>query len=47
MVSLFDVHVTVHCDQFLKINQLDAPISQIYFGMKLLHVLDSPSVQNM
>jgi hypothetical protein len=30
-----DVHVTVHRDKFLIINQLDAPISQIYFGMKL------------
>jgi len=30
-----DVHVTVHRDEFLIINQLDAPISQIYFGMKL------------
>jgi len=31
----FDVHVTVHRDTFLIINQLDALISQIYFGMKL------------
>jgi len=31
----FDVHVTVHRDKFLIINQLDAPISQIYFGVKL------------
>jgi len=46
MVSLFDVHVTVHRDQFLKINQLDAPISQIYFGMELLHVSDSSSVHH-
>jgi len=29
------VHVTVHRDKFLIINQLDAQISQIYFGMKL------------
>ena len=27
--------VTVHRDKFLIINQLYAPISQIYFGMKL------------
>jgi len=29
------VHVTVHRDIFLIINQPDAIISQIYFGMKL------------
>ena len=34
----FDVHVTVHRDKFLIINQLDTSISQIYFGMKL-HML--------
>ena len=31
----FDVHVTVHRDKFLVINQLDVVISQIYFGRKL------------
>jgi hypothetical protein len=33
-VSLFYVHVTVNRDKFIK-KQLDALISQIYFGMKL------------
>jgi hypothetical protein len=33
--NYFDVHVTVHRDKFLIINQLDAPIFQIYFGIKL------------
>ena len=33
--SFFDVHVTVHRDKFLLINQPDALISQIYFGRKL------------
>jgi len=32
---MFDVHVNMHCDKFLIINQPDAPISQIYFGRKL------------
>ena len=32
---VFAVHVNVYRDKFLIINQLDAPISQIYFGMKL------------
>jgi len=31
----FDVHVTLLCDKFLIINQLDTLISQIYFGKKL------------
>jgi hypothetical protein len=31
----FDVHVIVQHDKFFIINQPDAPISQIYFGMKL------------
>jgi len=31
----FYVHVTVHRNKFLYNNQLDALISQIYFGMKL------------
>ena len=31
----FDVYVTVHRDKFLIIKQLNAPVSQIYFGMKL------------
>ena len=33
--TIFDVHVTVHLDKFLAINQLDTLISQIYFGRKL------------
>jgi hypothetical protein len=32
---LFDVHVTVHRDEFLTLNQPDALISQIFVGMKL------------
>jgi hypothetical protein len=35
MYFWFDVHVTVHRDKFLTINQLDALISQIYFRRKL------------
>jgi len=31
----FDIRVTVHRDKFLIINELDALISQIYFGKKL------------
>ena len=38
------VHVTVHRDEFLTINQLDALISQIYFWNEILHVSDSSSV---
>ena len=34
-IQVFDVHVTVHRNKFLIINQPDAPVSQIYFGMKL------------
>jgi hypothetical protein len=34
----FDVHVTVHRDKFLIINQLDALISQIYFRNETLNV---------
>jgi len=34
-ICKFDVHVTVHRDKFLIINQSDALITQIYFGMKL------------
>ena len=30
--AMFDVHVTVHRDKFIIIIQLDALISQIYFG---------------
>ena len=43
-VNIFDVHVTVHRDKFLTINQQDAPISQIYSWNETLHVLDSSSV---
>jgi hypothetical protein len=43
----FDVQVTAHRDKFLIINQLDAPISQIYFWNETLHVSDSSSVQYM
>jgi hypothetical protein len=35
MYYWFDVHVTVHRDKFLIVNQIDGLISQIYFGMKL------------
>ena len=42
----FDVQVTVHREQFLKQNHLDALISQIYFWDKTLHVLDSSSVRH-
>ena len=42
-IYTFDVHVTVHHDKFLIINQPDVPIFQIYFGKKL-HILDSSSV---
>ena len=42
----FDVHVTVHRDKFLKLNQLDALISQIYFWNETLHVSDSSSVHH-
>ena len=38
-----DVHVTVHRDKFLVINQLDALISRIYFRNETLHVSDSSS----
>ena len=34
-IRFFHVRVTVHLNKFLYINQLDALISQIYFGMKL------------
>jgi len=40
---MFDVHVTVHRDEFLIINQLDALISQIYCRNENLHVSDSSS----
>jgi hypothetical protein len=42
----FDVHVTVHRDKLLIINQLDVLISQIYFERKNLHVSDSSSVHH-
>jgi hypothetical protein len=35
VIGEFDVHVTVQRDKCLILNQLDALISQIYFGMKL------------
>ena len=38
---LFDVYVTVHRDEFLTLNQLDALIPQIYFRNEILHVSDS------
>ena len=41
-----DIHVTVHRDKFLIINQLDALISQIYFRNETLHVSDSSSVHH-
>jgi len=44
--GVFDVHVTVHCDKFLIINQLDVLISQIYFWIETLHVSDSSSVHH-
>ena len=42
---VFDVHVTMHRDKVLIINQPFSPISQIYFGRKL-HVSDSSSVHH-
>jgi hypothetical protein len=42
--TVSDVHVNVHHDKFLIIN-LDALISQIYFGRKL-HLSDSSSVHH-
>ena len=42
----FDVHVTVHRDEFLIINQPDVLISQIYFRNETLHVSDSSSVHH-
>ena len=42
----FDVHVTVHRDKLLTINQLDALISQISFWKETLHVSDSSSVHH-
>ena len=41
---LFDVHVNVHRDKILQLNQKDALISQIYFRNKIIHVSDSSSV---
>jgi len=43
---LFDVYVTVHRDEFLTLNQLDALIPQIYFRNEILHVSDSSSVHH-
>ena len=40
-IFIFDVHVTLHHDKFLIINQPDAPISQIYSWNETLHVSDS------
>ena len=45
-ISLFAVHVTVYCDKFLKLNQLDALISQMYSWNENLHVSDSSSVHH-
>ena len=42
----FDAHVTMHRDKFLIINQLDAPISQIYFWNETLRVSESSSVHH-
>jgi hypothetical protein len=42
----FDIHVTVHRDKFLVINQLDALISQIYFRNENLHYSDSSSAHH-
>jgi hypothetical protein len=44
--NLFDVHVTVHHDKFLRQNQTDALISQIYSWNETLHVPDSSSVHH-
>jgi len=40
---MFYVHVTVHRDKFLIINQLDALNSEIYFGMKCFGQFLCPS----
>jgi len=44
--SEFDVYVTLHRDKFIKINQTDTLISQIYFWIETLHVSDSSSVHH-
>jgi len=44
MIGKFDIHVIMHRDKFLIINQLDAPVSQDLFWNETLHVLDSSSV---
>jgi len=38
----FDFHVTVHRDKFLIISQLEALISQIYFGRKIYMIPTVP-----
>jgi hypothetical protein len=38
--------MTVNRDMFLQLNQPDAPISQIYFWNKTLHVSESSSVHH-
>ena len=43
---VFDVHVTVHRDNVLIINQVDALISQIYSWNENIHVSDSSSVHH-
>jgi len=45
-LQYFDVQVTVHRDKFLKQNQPDALITQIYFWNKILHVSDSSFVRH-
>ena len=42
----FGIHMTVHRDKFLIINQLDALISQIYFRNETLHVSGNSSVHH-
>jgi len=41
-----DIHVTVHREKFIVINQLDALISQIYFRNETLHYSESSSVHH-
>jgi hypothetical protein len=43
---VLDIHVTVHRNKFIVINQLDALISQIYFRNEILHYSGSSSVHH-
>jgi hypothetical protein len=45
-VFILDIQRTVHCDIFLKDNQRDALISQMYFWNRTVHVSDGFSVHH-